>query len=158
MDANHPHVIKPDWVTRRVANPLVSLLHRFGFGVAGSRQLAVRGRKSGELRHAPVNLLKVEGRYYLVAPRGHVQWTHNLRAAGEGQLTLGRKVTPFTAVEVPEDARPTLLRAYLARWSGQVGRFFKGVTADSTDDEFRAVAGDHPVFELTFTKPTGSAG
>ncbi|UED86610.1 nitroreductase family deazaflavin-dependent oxidoreductase [Streptomyces profundus] len=155
MTARQTHVLKPDWFTRRVANPLVSALHRLGFGVAGSRRLAVRGRKSGEPRHAPVNLLTVDGRHYLVAPRGHVQWTHNLRAAGEGELSLGRKVTPFTAVEVPEEARPDLLRAYLRRWSKQVGRFFKGVTADSTDAELRAVAGDHPVFELTLTRRDG---
>ncbi|MDT0266839.1 nitroreductase family deazaflavin-dependent oxidoreductase [Streptomyces sp. DSM 44915] len=146
-----PYVRRPDWVARRLANPLVSALHRLGLGVGGSRQLVVRGRKSGTDRRAPVNLLVVEGRYYLVAPRGHVQWTHNLRAAGEGRLRLGRRENAFTAVEVAEAARPELLRAYLKRWQPQVGAYFRGVTRDSTDAELRAVAADHPVFELTFS-------
>ncbi|RMI39039.1 nitroreductase family deazaflavin-dependent oxidoreductase [Streptomyces triticirhizae] len=151
MNAHQPHVMRPGWTTRRIANPLMSGLHRLGFGVAGSRQLIVRGRRSGEPRRAPVNLLVVDGRYYLVAPRGHVQWTHNLRAAGEGQLGLGRRVSPFTAEEVADERKPELLRAYLARWGKQVNAFFRGVTADSSDEELRAVAADHPVFELSFS-------
>lgn len=154
MGAVRPYVKRPTWFVRNVANRLVTGLHKLGFGVAGSRQLTVRGRRSGEARRAPVNLLTVDGRHYLVAPRGHVQWTHNLRAAGEGQLGLGRRVSPFTAEEVPDERRPELLRAYLKRWGAQVGVFFQGVDAKSSDAELLAVAADHPVFELRFSAGT----
>ncbi len=67
-----------------VFNMAVQFLTKLGVSLAGSRVLLVRGRKSGEIRSTPVNLLKVGGQRYLVAPRGQTQWVRNLRAAGEG--------------------------------------------------------------------------
>jgi deazaflavin-dependent oxidoreductase (nitroreductase family) len=109
----------------------------------------VRGRKSGEWRRTPVNLLTFEGQRYLVAPRGHVQWTHNMRAAGGGQLLLGKKSEDFTATEVADDDKVQLLRAYLKRWKAEVGVFFGGVGPESSDEELRAIAPKHPVFRIT---------
>ncbi|MEU2897417.1 nitroreductase family deazaflavin-dependent oxidoreductase [Streptomyces sp. NPDC001273] len=143
------HVKKPGWLTVNVLNRLVAALTRRGLSVWGSRVLAVRGRKSGQWRTTPVNLLTVDGRRYLVAPRGHVQWTHNMRAAGGGELRLGKNVEVFTAEEVADDDKPPLLRAYLKRWKAEVGVFFNGVGPDSSDDELRRIAPDHPVFEIT---------
>ncbi|MFD5317715.1 nitroreductase family deazaflavin-dependent oxidoreductase [Streptomyces sp. NPDC127098] len=143
------HVKKPGWFTVNVLNRLVAFLARRGVSVKGSRVLAVRGRKSGDWRTTPVNLLTVDGVDYLVAPRGHVQWTRNMRAVGGGELRLGRKAEPFTAEEVPDDEKPALLRAYLKRWKAEVGVFFKGVGPDSPDADLRRVAPDHPVFRIT---------
>jgi deazaflavin-dependent oxidoreductase (nitroreductase family) len=143
------HVMKPGWFTVKVLNRTVAWFTRRGVSVWGSRVLAVRGRKSGEWRHTPVNLLTVGGQRYLVAPRGHVQWTHNMRVAGGGQLLLGQKVEEFTATEIADDYKPELLRAYLKRWKAEVGVFFGGVGPDSTDEELRAIAPKHPVFQLT---------
>ena len=67
--------------------------------------LEVRGRKTGAPRRTPVNLLTLDGRRYLVAPRGHTQWVRNLRAAGEGELLLGRRRERFVGVEVPTARR-----------------------------------------------------
>jgi deazaflavin-dependent oxidoreductase (nitroreductase family) len=147
------HVIKPGWFTINVFNRTVAWLTRRGLSVWGSRVLAVRGRKSGEWRRTPVNLLVVNGERYLVAPRGHVQWTHNMRAAGGGQLLLGKKVEEFSATEVADDVKPEVLRAYLKRWKAEVGVFFGGVGADSTDEELRAIAHRHPVFRITQLRP-----
>ncbi|MDX2644057.1 nitroreductase/quinone reductase family protein [Streptomyces sp. PA03-1a] len=147
------HVIKPGWFTVNVFNRAVAWLTRRGLSVWGSRVLAVRGRKSGEWRRTPVNLLVVNGERYLVAPRGHVQWTHNMRAAGGGQLLLGKKVEEFSATEVGDDVKPEVLRAYLRRWKAEVGVFFGGVGADSTDEELRAIAHKHPVFRITELRP-----
>ena len=61
------------------------------------------GASSGEPRRTPVNLLTVDGTRYLVAPRGETQWVRNLRAAGEGQLLLGRRSEPFTAIELADE-------------------------------------------------------
>jgi deazaflavin-dependent oxidoreductase (nitroreductase family) len=142
------HYQRPGWFTSRVFNPMVAGLTRMGISVLGSRILEVRGRKTGEPRRTPVNLLTYEGARYLVAPRGHTQWVRNLRASSEGRLLLGRRAEPFTAVELPDDAKPPLLRAYLKRWKAEVGVFFGGVGPDSSDEELRQIAPDHPVFKL----------
>jgi deazaflavin-dependent oxidoreductase (nitroreductase family) len=145
------HVQKPGWFTVNVLNRFVAWLTRRGVSVWGSRVLAVRGRKSGQWRTTPVNLLTLDGKQYLVAPRGHVQWTHNMRAAGGGELHLGKHVDTFTAAEVGDDDKTPILRAYLKRWKAEVGVFFNGVGPDSPDDELRRIAPDHPVFEITRT-------
>jgi deazaflavin-dependent oxidoreductase (nitroreductase family) len=145
------HIKKPGWFTVNIMNRSVAWLTRRGFSIWGSRVLAVRGRKSGEWRRTPVNLLTLEGKQYLVAPRGHVQWTHNMRAAGGGQLLLGKRVQEFTATEISDDDKPAILRAYLKRWKAEVGVFFHGVGPDSTQEELRAIAPKHPVFEVHTT-------
>ena len=147
---NHPmqRFQKPGWITAHVLNPLVAALTRGGLSVHGSRVLAVRGRTSGEIRTTPVNLLTVDGTRYLVAPRGHTQWVRNLRASGEGRLWLGRRAESFVATELGDDEKPPLLRAYLKRWKAEVGVFFGGVGPDSSEDELRRIAPDHPVFKL----------
>lgn len=140
------HYQAPGWFTQRVFNPIVALLTRLGLSVAGSRVLEVRGRKSGQPRQVPVNLLTYEGRRYLVAPRGQTQWVRNLRTARQGRLLVGRRSEAFTCSEVPEDDRPPILRAYLKRWKWEVGQFFAGVGPDAPDAELRRIAGDHPIF------------
>ena len=100
---------------------------------------ACTGRKSGEIRTCPVNLLTLDGTRYLVAPRGETQWVRNLRAAGgNGELALGKQVEPFHATELTDADKPPLLRAYLKRWKAEVGVFFDGVSADSPARRRRA--------------------
>ncbi|WP_225846725.1 nitroreductase family deazaflavin-dependent oxidoreductase [Streptomyces sp. HPF1205] len=142
------HVKKPGWFTRNVFNRLLAWLTRRGLSVWGSRVLAVRGRKSGQWRQTPVNVLTLDGERYLVAPRGHVQWTHNMREAGGGRLILGKHVEEFAATEVADDEKPVVLRSYLKRWKAEVGVFFRGVGPDSTDEQLREIAPDHPVFRI----------
>jgi deazaflavin-dependent oxidoreductase (nitroreductase family) len=144
---------RPGWFTKHVFNPVVAGLTRLGIGVAGSRVLEVRGRTSGEWRQTPVNPLTVEGTVYIVSPRGHTQWVKNLRVSREGRLRTGRRIEPFTAEEVSDAEKPPLLRAYLKRWKWEVGVFFEGVGPDSTDEELRRIAADHPVFRLGPAEP-----
>jgi deazaflavin-dependent oxidoreductase (nitroreductase family) len=141
-----PRVQEVDWVTRRIFNPFVGWLARRGLSVWGSRELRVRGRSTGEWRTTPVNPLVIDGRRYLVAPRGETQWVRNMRVVGGGELRIGRRYEPFTATEVPDDDKVTILREYLRRWKMEVGKFFDGVGADASDDELRAIAHRHPVF------------
>ena len=75
--------ITPGLATR-IFNAIPVGLARLGISIYGSRVLAVRGRKSGERRTVPVNLLEYDGARYLVAPRGETQWVRNLRASGTG--------------------------------------------------------------------------
>lgn len=145
------HVRTPGWLTRNVLNRAIAWLSRRGIAVAGSRVLVVEGRSTGQWRRTPVNPLGHAGADHLVAARGHVQWTHNMRAAGGGLLEHGRRARSFTAVEVPEEERPEILRAYLRRWGWEVGAFFDGLGPDSSTEELRAAAARHPVFRLTYT-------
>jgi len=143
------HYLRPDWFTRNVFNRLVAGLTRLGVSVWGSRVLEHRGRTTGDLHRTPVNLLTLEGTQYLVSPRGETQWVRNVRhAGGHCVLILGRQRQITTLTEVPEAERTPILRAYLRRWKFEVGMFFDGVGPDSTDEEFAAVAGRHPVFTL----------
>jgi len=140
--------IKPDWFTRNLFNPTIRAFTRLGLSVWGSRILRVKGRKSGEWHDHPVNLLTYQGRQYLVSPRGHTQWVRNIRVSGDGELVLGRRTQRFKAVEVPDDQKVPLLREYLRRWKFEVGMFFGGVSAESSDEELRRIAPDHPAFRV----------
>lgn len=139
---------KPGWFTNAIFNPAVAAMTRAGVSIWGSRVLRVRGRKSGEWRSAPVNLLTYEGKKYLVAPRGLTQWVRNLREAGEGELMLGKRSERFRAYEIPDEQKIPLLRAYLKRWKAEVGIFFGGVSADSPEEDVKRIAPDHPVFRI----------
>jgi deazaflavin-dependent oxidoreductase (nitroreductase family) len=142
------HYQKPDWFTKNVFNRFVAACTRLGISVWGSRVLRVRGRKSGEWRSSPVNLLTHDGAQYLVAPRGHTQWVRNIRVSGAGELMLGSRTQPFRATEIPDDQKIPILRDYLKRWKFEVGIFFGGVSDTSPDAELRRIAPDHPVFRV----------
>ena len=141
---------KPGPITRRMTNPFLVVAMRMGISVWGSRVLEVRGRTSGEPRRTPVNLLTFEGREYLVSPRGDTQWARNVRADnGRLVLELGRRRDERTATELSDDEKPPVLRAYLKKWKMEVGVFFEGVSADSSDEELLRIAPKHPVFVLS---------
>src|SRR5580700_8949231 len=124
----------------RLFNSLVAAVTKMGISVLGSRVLYVRGRKSGEWRSTPVNLLTHDGNRYLVSPRGHTQWVRNMRVAGGGELRVGRRVERFTATELPDAQKPALLRAYLKRWKFEVGMFFEGIGPDASDEKLLEIA------------------
>ncbi|MFW2332206.1 hypothetical protein [Ilumatobacter sp.] len=52
----------------------------------------------------------------------------------------GRRVDEFTAVDVGDAGTAPILRASLRAWASEVGRFFEGVDADSSDAEPAAIA------------------
>jgi len=124
--------LKPGFVLSRVMNPLLMKI-----GLVPT--LAVRGRRSGQWRTVPVNVLDLGEQRYLVAPRSDTHWARNLRASGEGELRRRGRTERFRASEVPVGERPRLIDAYLARW----GREVKAVFEQLPDPA------DHPVFRLT---------
>lgn len=142
--------LEPDWFTRNILNPTVKALTKIGISFWGSRILEVKGRKSGEWRSVPVNLLSGDGADYLVAPRGETQWVRNIRVAGGGRLRVGRKATEFGAEELADSEKPEILRPYLRRWKWEVGQFFEGVGPDATEDELAGIAANHPVFRIRY--------
>src|SRR5579872_5237235 len=91
------HYRRPGWFTKHVFNRLVAVATGLGLSVWGSRVLEVTGRRTGQPRRTPVNLLTIGDATYLVAPRGETEWVRNLRAAsGELDLLLGRRRTHYT--------------------------------------------------------------
>jgi deazaflavin-dependent oxidoreductase (nitroreductase family) len=144
------HYREPGWFTRNVFNRAVAFLTRHGVSVWGSRVLEVRGRKSGEPRRVPVNLLTLDDHQFLVSPRGEGQWVRNVRAA-DGRLAtmVGKRREEWRATELGDAEKIPVLRAYLKRWKAEVGVFFDGVSASSPEDELARIAPRHPVFALT---------
>ncbi|MGA3184944.1 MAG: nitroreductase family deazaflavin-dependent oxidoreductase [Candidatus Dormibacteria bacterium] len=140
--------VRPDWFTTNVFNRLVAGLTRIGISVLGSRILAVRGRKTGQWRTTPVNLLTHEGSRYLVAPRGVTQWVRNVRAGSDVELRIGRRSEAVTLVELPEDEKLPVLRAYLRRWKVEIGAFFQGVGPDAPEAELARIAPGYPAFRV----------
>jgi deazaflavin-dependent oxidoreductase (nitroreductase family) len=140
--------IRPNWFTAHIFNPFVEWVTRLGISVYGSRILAVRGRRSGQWRTTPVNPLEFRGQRYLVAPRGVTEWVKNIRATREGELWLGSRHEPIKVVELSDAEKPEVLRAYLRKWSWEVGAFFEGVGADASEEDIQRAAPKHPIFRI----------
>lgn len=149
MATSSPTYKKPGLITKGLVNPLMVAAMHLGVSIWGARILEVRGRKSGAVRRAPVNLLSLGGHEYLVAPRGDTQWARNARAAGTVALVLGRKRDERKVTELGDDEKVPVLRAYLKKWKFEVGAFFEGVSAGSSDEDLRRTAPQHPVFLLS---------
>jgi deazaflavin-dependent oxidoreductase (nitroreductase family) len=133
----------------KAANGLFRWLAEAGIGVAGTRAMRVRGRKTGKRRGVVVNVLTADGRDYLVSPRGNTQWARNARAAGEIELGPRWRSRDVRVVELADEDKPELLQRYLNRWFWEVKGHVGGLTPESTDVELRAAAPAIPVFELT---------
>jgi deazaflavin-dependent oxidoreductase (nitroreductase family) len=140
---------KPGFFTQHVFNRAIAIAARLGISLVGSRALTVVGRRSGEPRTTPVNLLTLGDEDHLVAPRGTTQWVRNLRAAGEGELRLGRRTRRFRGEEVPDSEKLPILKAYLDKWAWEVGAFFD-LPKDPSDEEIREIQRLHPVFRVRY--------
>ncbi|NEA33181.1 nitroreductase family deazaflavin-dependent oxidoreductase [Streptomyces sp. SID13031] len=152
QEYNDKRVVTSGRRSMLVMNKMVAGLTNLGVSLMGSRVLSVQGRKSGEWRSNPVNLLVLDGQRYLVAPRGHVQWVRNLRVSGNGTLRVGRRIESFRAEEVLDADKADVIRLYLKKWAWEVGAFFgKDVRADSPVETLLQVAPGVPVFKIHAT-------
>ncbi len=134
-----------------LGNILIKTLLRAGFKMVGPGNtpiclLTVRGRKSGQPRTTPIVILERDGRRYLVAPYGLVDWVRNLRAAKEAILTRGGRSEAVNAIELPPKEAALFLREEI-RAGLPFGKYY-GVTARSSLEEFERTAVSHPVFLL----------
>ena len=140
--------LQPGWFTQHVMNRGIGRLARLGLAPKGLRELSVQGRTTGEWRTTPVNLLELDGRRYLVAPRGLTQWVRNIRVSGGGQLRLGRTVEPIAVTELADADKPAVLREYVRRWKSEVKQWVEGIDETSSDADLLAIAPGFPVFEV----------
>ena len=140
-----------DWMRTLANAPNAAvkwLIVRFGRSPGGAQVLEVRGRKSGQVRSTPVNPLELDGRRYLLSPRGETQWVRNFRAAREAALRVGNKREPIVlARELADDEKRSVLRAYLDRWAWQVKGLIDAPKG-ATDEQLASIAARHPVFEI----------
>jgi hypothetical protein len=134
--------------TARAANELIRFCAEAGVSIAGTKALRIRGRKTGKRRGVVINLLSVDGRDYVVSPRGNTQWARNARAAGAVEMGPRWRSRDVRIAEIADDTKPQLLRRYLDRWYWEVKGHVGGLTPQSTDDEMRSAAPSIPVFEL----------
>jgi deazaflavin-dependent oxidoreductase (nitroreductase family) len=128
------------------------------------RLLTVRGRKTGKPRTVPVDLHERDDRRFLIATHGEGNWVSNLRAAGEGILSLGRSRLAFTTVELTPEAAGLVIKDVLGPLLASGGvrgsalRQNLGITAGASLNDLINVARSHPVFELgSPRKPSSEA-
>lgn len=132
----------------RIFNGAIRRLAESGISIQGSTAVRVRGRSTGRLRGVVVNLLTVDGRRYLVSPRGNTQWARNARAAGEIEIGPRRRSRIHPVVELSDDTKPAVLKPYVDRWFWQVRGHVGGLTPQSGPAELRAASPTIPVFEI----------
>jgi deazaflavin-dependent oxidoreductase (nitroreductase family) len=108
--------------------------------------LTVRGRKSRQPRTVSIAIIERNGKRYLGAPFGEVDWVRNLRAAGEAILTRGRRAEAVNAIELPPWEAALVLREEI-KDGNPFARYF-GVTVESSLEEFERATVSHPVFLL----------
>jgi deazaflavin-dependent oxidoreductase (nitroreductase family) len=146
MDQAIPDFIRPSFAARAI-NRFYGWLTSVGLGPSYSYLLQVTGRKSGQTRSVPVNVLRYKRKLFLVATRGHTQWSRNAMADGKVILKKGRVRLEFNLRLVPDGEKPEILKEYLTRFNWMVRRFFP-VPANSALPAFAGIAGRYPVFEL----------
>ena len=137
---------KPPSLFERTFNRLFGFLAGVGIGPAFIYRLEVRGRKSGKIYSTAMNLMELDGKSYLVAPRGRTQWVRNAEAAGE--VTLRRGQARKFRLRALEDAeKPKVLKTYLTNYKRAVQKFFP-VAPDADLAGFAGIAAGYPAFEL----------
>lgn len=125
--------LRPNWLMQRVVNPVLMRVGAFP-------TLAVQGRKSGEWKTVPVNVLEMDGVSYLFAARGTTEWVRNLRVSGEGEIRQRGKRRRFSATELSKTEKPPIIEAYLKKWGWQIKSQLAALPPDV----------DHPVFRIEF--------
>jgi hypothetical protein len=133
--------------TEQFFNRVFGLLVGKGLGPSYCYLLQVRGRKSGKLYSNPVNVMEINGKRLLVAPRGRTQWVRNAESSGEIKLKRGSFQKNFRLKEIVVPDKLPILKEYLDRYHGAVQRYFT-VRAGSPAEAFAEIADRHPAFEL----------
>jgi len=146
MNTTLPEFRAPSAV-ERIFNRVFGFLVGMGLGFSYNYLVQVRGRKSGKLYSTPIDLLEINGKKFLVAPRGRTQWVRNAEAAGEVTLKKGSKRQRFRLRSLSEAEKPEILKAYLDQFRSAVQRYFP-VAAGSPPQAFAGIVQSYPAFEL----------
>jgi deazaflavin-dependent oxidoreductase (nitroreductase family) len=138
---------RPPTAVERIFNRGFGFLVGLGLGFSHNYLLQVRGRKSGKIYSTPINLLELNGKQFLVAPRGRTQWVRNTEAAGEVTLKKGTARKRYGLRSLTDTEKPQILKTYLDSFKKEVQRYFP-VPAGSPPEAFRELSQSYPAFEL----------
>ena len=153
MDRKHPVTRAP--ARTKVLNPITTALMRLGVRPDPRMALlTIRGRKTGRDRTVPMGVFDQDGRKYIVAAFGEVNWVLNLRAAGAVTITRGKRKARYAAEQVQGEEAALVLRDCLAAYlpsplAGPMLRQRIAVSADAPLDVLAVEARRTPVFRLT---------
>lgn len=146
MSQSGPAFREPSAV-ERFFNRAFGVVVGWGLGPRDYYLLQVRGRRTGRVYATPVNVVELQGRRFLVAPRGRTQWVRNAEAAGEVHLKRGSSRQGFRLRAIADREKLLVLRTYLDRFKRFVQRYFP-VPAGAPPEAFAPIAERYPVFEL----------
>jgi deazaflavin-dependent oxidoreductase (nitroreductase family) len=141
----------------RLLNRASAIAFETGIWPNRATVLEVRGRRSGRTISFPVVIADYEGDRYLVSMLGKdANWVRNVRAAGGGAVLRhgGREAVRLEEVSV--DARPAILRRYLAVAPG--ARPHIPVDRHAPLEEFEKISPQVPVFRITAAPTTPTSG
>jgi deazaflavin-dependent oxidoreductase (nitroreductase family) len=117
--------------------------------------LTVRGRTSGLPRTAPVAVVELDGRRWIIGAYGDVQWVRNLRAAGAAEIRVRGRTEPVAARELDRTEAIAFYGRTLPTYVGRLpwfGRLFARILFAAAAPEVRSdpehAAVTRPVFEL----------
>jgi len=140
----------------RMPDAPVQWLLRHGAPLGPNALLSIRGRTSGQIRTAPIAITEVDGRRYVIGAYGDVNWTRNLRAAGEADVQIHGRSEHVRAVELDAAAAEEFFGVTLPRyvahfpWFGRAfARLLFGAVAPEVLSDPARAAQTRPVFELT---------
>src|SRR5579863_1934530 len=140
-------VFREPTAVEKIFNRGFGFLVGIGLGFSYNYLLQVRGRKSGKIYSTPIDLLELNGKKFLVAPRGRTQWVRNAEAAGEITLKKGSKRQIFRLSPISDAEKPAILKAYLDSFKREVQTYFP-VPAGSPVEAFAELTATYPAFEL----------
>jgi deazaflavin-dependent oxidoreductase (nitroreductase family) len=149
MTAHISHADRAPWWVK-IFGPIATRLLNARVPLGFNRLLTIRGRKSGLPHTTPLAVIERDGRRWVWAPWGEVNWVRNLRAAGTASIRVGSRDVEVRAIELDPSERVTFFRDVL----GAVARgipfgfaFIRIVDGVDLNDPIEAARG-RPVFEL----------
>ena len=145
--SSSPPLFRAPSAGERIFNRIFGFVVGMGWGFSYNYLLQVRGRKSGKIFSTPIDLLEINGKRFLVAPRGRTQWVRNAESAGEVTLKKGSRRLKFRLRALSDQEKPEILKAYLDRFKREVQTYFS-VAAGSPVEAFTGLVEHYPAFEL----------
>jgi len=145
--ATSPRV--PAWIP--LFNPIARFLLASGVPMGLNALITVRGRKTGLPRTTPITIVQAEGRRWVLAPFGEVNWVLNLRAAGRAIVSVRRRTEEVTAVELTPTEAVAFFRDVVGPLVRRYGWLVEWIVrnVDQIDVDHPAEASQGlPVFEL----------
>ncbi len=149
----------------RFFSAILRFLMAVGVPLGYNRLVTIRGRKSGNPRVTPLAVIDIDGRRWVWAPWGDVNWVRNLRAARRASIEgRGGRIEEVVATELDPAQRVDFFRDTLGALARRLPfgvlfvRIVDGVDlADPVEAaEGRVVFELHPLGSVRTTDESGA--